>query len=66
MRYQTIGTIFNTVFGIFKTAAALIARKIQRAIAEQTVKILGVVAFVTGEIFTFLVGEKSVVFIFPV
>ena len=28
MRYHTIGAIFNTVFGIFKIAAAFIARKI--------------------------------------
>lgn len=46
--------------------AALISQCIQRAVTEQTVKVLGISPLVTRKIFTFFITEESVMLPFPI
>ena len=61
MRQMTVNTIFN-VFGaaVFEIASAFFAKRIERTIAEETIKLIVIPHFVAREIFTFAIAEKSV------
>ena len=61
MGAQTGGAILNAALRIRKIAAALIAQCIQRTVAEQATEILKVICFVAGEIITFGVLEKIII-----
>ena len=47
-------------------AAAVLTQRIERAVAEEAVEVIGIFGGVTGEVLAFLVAEKSVVLIFPI
>jgi len=64
MRHKTIGAILIPVFGIAEIAAALLAQRKQRAIAEQAVEILGMVRLVAGKVFALGVLEKGIMLFF--
>lgn len=49
MRPQTSAAILDTVFEVLEVTAALAAQRIEWAVAEQAVEILGVVGLVAGE-----------------
>jgi len=57
MGKQTSAAIFVSIREIDKFSAAAIPQHIQRAIAEQTIKIFWVGTLMTGEIFTFPIAE---------
>ena len=59
MRNSAFHAALHAVRQVFKIAAALFAKGIQRAVAEETVKILSH-ALVTGEILTFGIGKMLI------
>jgi hypothetical protein len=61
MGLQTIGTIFNTLLGISKAAAAVFTQAVQRAVTEQATESCGVCLIMTGKIFTFFVLKNIVI-----
>ena len=65
MRKQTARTILISILIIGKRAAAPVAEGVQRAIAEQTIKVIRIVRRMTGEIFTIAVAEKGIVLSVP-
>ena len=62
----TIRAVLNSFVCHFKIPTAFISQCIQWAIAEQTVKVLRICAFMTRKIFTFFVAEKCIMFSFPI
>ena len=66
MGKKTVGTVFNTLFCIFKISSAPVSESIQRTIAEQTVKIFRVTGFMAGKILAFFMTEKRIFFSFPI
>ena len=54
VREHTAAAVLKTVFGIFKVASAVFAERIERTVAEKTIKILRVIGLMTGEEFTIL------------
>ena len=58
---KAVGAIFYAVIRICKIAAAVFTQSIKRAVAENTVKIFGIVYFVAGEVFTFFVLKKFII-----
>lgn len=52
---------FNAVFFYFTVAATLCSQGIQGTVAEQAVKVIRVICFMAGKVFTFPVLEKAVV-----
>ena len=61
VRVETAATVFVTVRQIIKCAAAVLAQRIQRAIAEKTVEIIGICTWMAGEVFTFFVCKIRIV-----
>lgn len=61
MRVETAAAVFITVRQIIKCAAAVLAQRIQRAIAEKTVEIIGICTWMAGEVFTFFVCKIRIV-----
>lgn len=66
MGKQTSAAIFVSIREMDKFSAAAIPQHVQRAIAEQAIKIFRVGALMTGEIFAFPIAEISVVLILPI
>ena len=60
MREQAAGTVLDSVLRIAETAAAATSECVQRAVAEQAAKGLGIRPRVTGVEFAELVLEKIV------
>ena len=60
MRHHAGGAVLHTVFQPLTIAAALAAQRIQGAIAKETVEILRMGRFMTGEKLTLLVLHKGV------
>lgn len=58
VRYKTAGTIFDSIFGITKAAAAVFPQAVQRTIAEQAAKGCRIRTLVAGKIFAFLMLKK--------
>ena len=46
--------VLKTVFGVFIISTAVLAERVERAVAEKTIKILRVIGLMTGEEFTIL------------
>ena len=63
---ETFAAVFYTVFEILVVAAAVVAKGVERAVAEKAVEILPRDRVVTGETFAFRVLEKGIVFAVPV
>jgi hypothetical protein len=61
VRQGTGTAILDTVFGIAEIAAAALAERIKRAVAEKAVKIVRIVGFMAGEKLACFVAEKRVV-----
>jgi len=59
MRNHTSRTVLDSLFSIPEIAAAFISKRIERAIAEQAVKLLFFPHRMAGIIFTFFVAEIS-------
>ena len=57
-----VGAVLDAVFRVLKITVAVFAQRVQRAIAEQAVEILGIGIFVAGEVFTCTVAEKLEMF----
>lgn len=60
VRNHAAATVLNSVFKVSKITPAFIAQRIQRAVAEQTVKIIFVLYIMAWEVFTFPMAEKLV------
>jgi len=60
MGQMAIRTIFDAFIAVLKITAAFIAPEIQRAIAKQTIEVVVIWHLMAGEIFTFMIAEKSV------
>lgn len=60
MGNEAVTAIFDPSIRVFEIAAALIAQRIERTIAEQTAEAFRICTFVAGEIFTFLILIKIV------
>jgi hypothetical protein len=58
--HQTVGAVFVAV-DYFEISAALFAQCVQRAIAEQTVEVVGVGRLVTWEKLTVTVADECIV-----
>ena len=58
---QTIGAVLHSAFRIAETAAAPVAKRIQRAVAEKAIEILRICALMAGEIFTVPVLKEIVI-----
>ena len=58
MRSRTVNAGLDAVFE-GKATAALIAKEIQRAVAEKTIEAVLFYTLMTGEVFTFLITIKS-------
>jgi hypothetical protein len=61
VRNQTAGAILDPIFRVAKITATLIPQGIQRAKAEQTIKILRVRTLMAGKILTLPVLKKVVI-----
>ena len=66
MGKEAVCTVLDSFFCVLKISSAPIPQSIQRAIAEQAVKILRIVGFMTGKILTFFVAEKGIFLSFPI
>ncbi len=64
MRTDASGAVLDALIGIGETASAFIAQEIQRAVAEQTVEIIRIGAFVARKILALLVREILVIIAF--
>jgi len=60
MGKQTAGAVFDPLFCVSEASSAFFAQCVQRAVTEQTVKVLRVSGFVAGETLAGGVLEKSV------
>lgn len=60
MGYKARGAVLNTFFGIGEMASAAFSQSIKGTIAEQAVKIVRIIGFMTGEILAFLMAKKAV------
>ena len=58
MRQKTGAAILYAIVRIFEVSAAFTAKGVQRAIAEQTVKVFRICSLMAGEILTFFIAEK--------
>ena len=61
VRVETAATVFITVRQKIKCAAAVLAERNQRAIAEKTDEIIGICTWMAGEVFTFFVCKIRIV-----
>ena len=61
MRIGAVHAAFQSAFGAGEIAAALLAQHVQRAVAEQAVKVFFGNALMAGEVFALAVLEKRVV-----
>ena len=59
--FEAIGAILDALGGICKSTAAVFAQAVQRAIAEEATEGCGVCVFMAGEVFTFLILKKIVI-----
>lgn len=66
MRKLTIRTVFQPLFRITEISSTFVPQCIQRAVTEQTVKIIRISAFMAGKIFTLLMAKKRILFVFPI
>ena len=55
---DAIRAVFDTFFGIVVVSAAVLAKTVERAVAEQTVKLLSREACVTGKVFALFMLEE--------
>ena len=60
MGKEAVCTVLDSLFCVLKISSAPIPQSIQRTIAEQAVKILRIIGFMTGKILTFFVAEKGI------
>ena len=60
MGERAVGADLVPLAVVGERAAALVAQRIQRTVAEQTVEILRVIGRMTGEKFTVTVAEKGI------
>ena len=58
---QTIRAILDALFVVAEITAAVFAKRIQRAIAEQAIKIFGALRLMAGEILTLAILKKRAV-----
>ena len=65
MRDRAVRADFFAAFAVLKVSAASFTQRIQRAVAEQTIKIILGHTRMAGEKFTFPILKKCVVFIRP-
>ena len=54
VREHAAAAVLKTVFGVFEIASAVFAERIERTVAEKTVKIVRVIGLMTGKEFTVL------------
>ena len=66
MRDHAPGAVFHTLIGVAAVAAAVFSQRVERAIAEQAVEIVGIVRFVAGKELTLPVLKKCVMLALPV
>ena len=62
VRTQATGTVLNALLRVCKIAAAVLSQRIQRAVAEQAVKVLRVTALVAREILTLGILKEFIIF----
>ena len=62
MRTQATGTVLNALLRVRKITAAVLSQRIQRAVAEQAVKVLLVTALVAREILTLGILKEFIIF----
>ena len=61
---HAIAAVLDAVFRIGEIPAALVAKRIKRAIAEQAIEILRIVRLMAGKIFAFRVAKKGICLLF--
>ena len=66
VRNHAARAVLDAARRVPEIAAAVTSQRVQRTVAEQTVKVLRICACMTRKIFTFLIAEKSIVFPFPI
>jgi hypothetical protein len=64
MRQCTCAAILNPGFRVAEISTAAFAKRIKRAIAEETIKVIGIVCFMTRKKLACLMAEKRVVTVF--
>ena len=60
MRHQAMGAVLDALFGISEMPSAAFSQSIKGTIAEQAVKIVRIIGFMTGKILASLMAEKAV------
>ena len=63
---HAVAAILDSIFGVFKITAAFVFQCVQRTVAEQTVEVVRILRFVTGEKFAVFVIDEGEVLSFPV
>ena len=66
MRQLAVRAVLKSLIRKLKIPATVLPQRIQRAITKQTIKVLRVCPFMTGEEFTFFVAEIRIMFSFPI
>ena len=60
VRQKACAAVLDAAFRIAEIPAAFVLERIERAIAEQAVEVLGRIRFVAREVFAFCVAEKGI------
>ena len=66
VRNLTVAAVLDTLFGVLEITAAFVLQCVQRTVAEQTVEVVRILRFVTGEKFAVFVIDEGEVLSFPV
>jgi len=64
--YAALFAVLDSLFRVAEITSAVLAKRVERAVAEKAVEIIFRYSFVAGKGFAFLVAEIRVVLIFPV
>ena len=61
MGAQTIGAVFDSLFGIPEAAAAVFSQAVQGAVAEEAAESFRICTGMTGKIFAFLILKEIII-----
>lgn len=65
MGNEAAAAVLDSFCGDPEVSAAFVPQGVKGAVAEQTIKIVWISILMTGEIFTFFMAEKGILFILP-